>query len=62
MDIEDGFFITGQVDDRFEMRLKWETDISLDGGYEFEMASNAVSLDKADAVALKEELEKFIAS
>lgn len=61
MNIEDGFFTTGQVGDRFKIMLEWESDLSLDGGYEFEVVRNAVNLDIPEAAALKEELEKFIA-
>ena len=61
MDISNGKFITCINNDSFELMISDESDLSLDGGYNFETVTSCFELNKETALQLIDELEIFIA-
>ena len=61
MDISSGKFITCINDDTFDLMISEESDLSLDGGWTFEMVTSCFELSKENAMQLIDELEIFIA-
>lgn len=59
---EDGIFRTRQAKDEFIVKIRQESNWSLDGGHSFEIITNAYSLNKEEANDLIAELKRFLSS
>jgi len=59
MNLNNGEFKTDASNGSFDIRIKQESDCSLDGGYEFEVITNIFELDKETAEELIKELQAF---
>jgi len=62
MEIIDEGFETSTNEDLFIISIEEETDISLDGGYDFLSHKASCSLAMEDAKKLLKELEEFIST
>ena len=59
---KDELFETKISKDNFTISITEESELSLDGGYSYEIVTNSKSLTKIEAIKLYEELGHFIAN
>ena len=59
---EDGDLIAMQVSNEFIIKIRHESNCSLDGGHSFETITNGYSLNKEEANDLIAELKRFLRS
>jgi hypothetical protein len=59
---KDELFETKISKDSFTIDLAEESELTLDGGYSYEVVTNSKSLTKIQAIKLYEELGHFIAN